>query len=460
MTGTLPDDAVLPQLAAAFDMDLMARLFEGQLSSPPVDETKVVKCTVEWVKYKPRQNCLILYSAEIVGADAHSTRRQMISGRLYPPGQSATRYAKALHEPLAETIAFPKVMHLPSLDMVAWTFPNDRKLRHLDRMMPPGESTVDALVQTLDGDWTPTDVVCQLVHYVPEHTCCIRADVSLRKPVTEDRRYRSMFGKAYYNEQGERTARHMQALARSRACTSGRLSIPRLLSFDPDLRHLWQQGLPGSMLKQSYPDDRYDRRLIAALAKTFSALHGSGIACSVHVTADDLAGKLVESAQHAGVAMPAAMPGLLEAAATLQRTVPDERSDRAAVLHGDLHPKNILVHDQKIALIDLDNLMEGPALHDIGSFAAALLYRSVLRGKGHDQAVTTLRQLVAAYRQASQQPLHGDTLAWHISAALINERAHRCVSRLKPGRLPTLQTVAEMAASVALNRLEGETLFT
>ena len=59
----------------------------------------------------------------------------------------------------------------------------------------------------------------------------------------------------------------------------------------------------------------------------------------------------------------------------------------AVCLHGDVHPKNVLVDDAGLALVDLDQVALGPAAADAGSMLAGLRYRRLIgelsrRGRG------------------------------------------------------------------------------
>ena len=56
------------------------------------------------------------------------------------------------------------------------------------------------------------------------------------------------------------------------------------------------------------------------------------------------------------------------------------RKQPVAVLHGDLRLRHIIVDGDDISLIDVDTLCHGSPWQDIGSFAAAILYKGMLTG--------------------------------------------------------------------------------
>ena len=84
----------------------------------------------------------------------------------------------------------------------------------------------------------------KLIHYVPEHTCTVRVQLILADNITAQQKAVTLFGKAYYNDEGAETFRLMQHLWHSPICQNGDLRIARPLAYDPATRQLWQEGLP------------------------------------------------------------------------------------------------------------------------------------------------------------------------------------------------------------------------
>jgi Ser/Thr protein kinase RdoA (MazF antagonist) len=100
-------------------------------------------------------------------------------------------------------------------------------------------------------------------------------------------------------------------------------------------------------------------------------------------------------------------------------------------LHGDVHPKNAIVTDRAVALIDVEDLAIGPAAADIGSFLAALVYQR----RGARLTAPTFEAVAHAFLlgYASVRPLPArESLTWHIAAALLIERILRAVTRVRP----------------------------
>jgi hypothetical protein len=86
-------------------------------------------------------------------------------------------------------------------------------------------------------------------------------------------------------------------------------------------------------------------------------------------------------------------------------------------------------------------------LIDLGSFIAHLYYWHYWsREAGGSRPELLVEQLLAGYFEAAGEPLDEQSLRWQIAAALIGERAVRCITRLKPGGRPLVDWLIDLAA--------------
>jgi len=150
--------------------------------------------------------------------------------------------------------------------------------------------------------------------------------------------------------------------------------------------------------------------------------------------------------------------GLMQAAATISQACPEvaDLAQRLAekliasyekipdatpvLLHGDLHPKNILMDGERLFLLDLDQAATGAAALDVGSVIAGL-YCEACTGLLTENASSSL---ISAF--LSGYGVAGDSLRWYVAAALLEERALRTVTRIRFGgleKLPEILTTAE-----------------
>jgi Ser/Thr protein kinase RdoA (MazF antagonist) len=117
-----------------------------------------------------------------------------------------------------------------------------------------------------------------------------------------------------------------------------------------------------------------------------------------------------------------------------------ELSEASVCLHGDVHPKNGILLDKGIALIDLDQASLGPPAADLGSLLAALRYERYIGLLTEPGERALAEAFLCGYHQLSMLP-EPESLRWHMAAALFAERSFRSVSRI---RLPGLQCLPEL----------------
>jgi aminoglycoside phosphotransferase (APT) family kinase protein len=98
-------------------------------------------------------------------------------------------------------------------------------------------------------------------------------------------------------------------------------------------------------------------------------------------------------------------PGLADDYSDTRGTLPKMAPslERPALVHGDLHDRNVFLLDGEIGLVDLDSLGVGDPAIDAGNLAAHIVLRAVQRGDGsvvgHAEAAAFLAALDAGQRE-------------------------------------------------------------
>ena len=129
----VPADSVLPQLASVLDARAMRRVFERHLFAAG-KSFELLACDIERVKYRPGRNCLIGYKLELRDPATGACHEQRLCAGIYAPDEARARYDRALSEAHTASAWFAPVSLIPPLNMVVWTFPNERKLGALPVM--------------------------------------------------------------------------------------------------------------------------------------------------------------------------------------------------------------------------------------------------------------------------------------------------------------------------------------
>ena len=433
----IPNDSALPQLATALDAEAMRARFQAELFSGALQ--RVQACEIEHVRYKPGKNCTVAYRLEIEDQHNHLREEQHYGARMFAAGISASRHVKALAQQLATPRYGKPVLHFEDLALVAWAFPNDRKLHGLPKLVDE-RALQNGLLSPLvanhcGGGWIIVEAQPHLIHYVPEHTCTIRTVVKVRHQQTHEARSVVLFGKTYFDAEGEEAYRNMQQLWESAARRTGVLRMAQPLAYEAQHKILWQMGLRGATLLEQDILAPHFLSLLPAAAANVAALHRTEIACSRTLARDDIHAKLVEVRDLLEAVRPE-YAGALETVVQRLLAQSDRLADMPlATLHGDLHLKNFFVDGRDVYLIDLDNLCRGSAYHDLGSFIAGLHYRGLSTSAPEESISQIVEVFMSAYQTYAAWPLSQAALNWYIAAALISERVFRCITRLKAARV-------------------------
>ena len=116
-------------------------------------------------------------------------------------------------------------------------------------------------------------------------------------------------------------------------------------------------------------------------------------------------------------------------AAALRRHLPPA-AGRTVLLHGDLHTKNLLAHDDRISFIDLERVATGPAAIDLG-FLNAHAIALGLRQLGWSPNAQQHARLATDHYQSVTHMIAPSELAWHTSLGLA-EQALLVARHLEP----------------------------
>ena len=430
-TATLPQDPALPQLAQALDECRMAPVFAGLLQG---SGAALQRCRVDRIKYRVRRNLSVAYILELQDAQGPFTQR--VAARMCSGGESARRHAQATAEPQQASRAGPALSHVAALDMALHWWPNDAKLA-AGRLLADGAALqqhwLPAVARSL-GAGPCVGHRVELAQLVPEQRVTARVD--LHTADADGIAMRSVYAKADIDTRGPVTHQIMQSLWASAARRVGRLHLPQPLLWQPGSGLHWQAAVPGRALLDICPQpDAAREHAVGALV---AALHATPAPAAPLQSADALRQRLKEVLAALVQVQPALQPRLLKMAALLEAGLVDAAAGAGptapGTLHGDLHPRNVLVNGDRLALIDLDNAHRGLPVLELGSWRAEALYRGQLDGHAWAAAEAAGTAFLAGYAQAGGDVPGPRQLAWATAWQLLCQRVWRCVVNLKPGR--------------------------
>lgn len=456
-----PPDSVLPQLPTALDAASMQKVFQAHLFTDD-EKFRVLNCAIERVKYKPGINCMICYELEIIDEVSQQRGKQLLCTRIFEAGGVISRFRKAQSEKgIPPKFGLP-ISHLPALEMLIWAFPNDRKLHGMHKITDPDflkDKLLPEYLRALPG--SPGNIAkltTHVVHYVPEHTCTVRVVLKFNGSQTENKET-TLYGKTYYNDDGHDVFMWMDALWQSESRRSGQLKMAQAIGYDATTKSLWQTGLCGAPLLDVDMQTPQFTSLLREAASTVGSLHATAIPGLRPVRLDDLLNQLERVKQLLSQGRPTLKLILFPLVDRLRAQSGNFGLEESATLHGDLHLNNFFVEDKKIALIDMDNLCQGPPLLDVGSFLAGIIYRGILVDAPRNQIEKMAQVFVQEYEQSVSWTVSRTSLRWYTAMMLINERAFRCMTRLKAGRLDILDHLIDLADCITLEKTGNSLIY-
>ncbi len=429
MNSTIQDKK-LPQLSAVLDAGLMKYVFEKVLIRLEVEECQIIQS-----RYKPERNCLISYRLQIRDGITNERQEQILCARVFPAGESLSRFTKAQKQTLVAPKFGNALTHLSDLEMVVWAFPNDRKLTGLPYISDVNRLRAEILPAAFGDNFQINSLSSEIIHYVAEHTCTVKVNLALTNVKTSKSHTAILYGKTYYKEEGAQTFQAMQELAKQ-------VNITQPLAYQPEIKTLWQFGLQGKTLNEYSANDDF---LAGKTAEAVAALHQAKVSCARQATLPDLLLKLETATKFFALNNPSEQQKLSVLVERLITQSSRLTARPTALLHGDLHLKNFFVAGDKVVLIDLDNLAYGDPLQDVGSFIAGLWYR----GNSPQQ----INAFVEAYQKIVPWEVPQKDLNWYIVTMLIAERVYRGITRLKTGQAKTTEDIITFADQISGGQL-------
>jgi hypothetical protein len=445
-------DERLPQMEELLDTSRMRENFTRGLGVRGID-CYIEECRIIRIKYRPARNCVVSYRLLLTMGNSGDRFEQVVSALGLGEGESREQFALAQSGLLVPTAIGVELFHLPELESVVWAFPNDRKLSGLPALANPEllkSRILPEVVKSSFGDeWVIVRLESDVIHYVAERACTVRVRLALKNTRTAETAERVIFGKTYCLDEGALAWQNSQCLWESDARKDGRLLIPQPLAYQPEIKTLWQAGLDGETMSECGALSPRFFELLDQAAMTVASLHRTLAPFAPTTTTGNIITKLRAAGDLLARVRPACrttLHSLIDGLAAASAAIGERPT---ATLHGDLHLKNFFATKDRVALIDLDNICRGDPLQDVGSFVAAMHYRGLLEGRSFDEVERIAGQFIDAYRAEAGWEVSDVALNWHTAAAMIYERAYRCVTRLKAGRLAILDNLIEVARHIS-----------
>lgn len=402
-------DPLFPQRDLLLDPAFIAQRLAVKLgvnARVQVEDCERVRAT-----YRAGQSLRVVYKFQADGQPC------MIAARAFPPGSKREPFSREVPAPTGNATFHPMFWD-DETETAFWRFPHDRKIANLPKLMdvPP------ALSALLNSRW----VQSRLVAYASEKCATVRC-------LDRDQNVLA-YAKIYAGDDGLGCYWIYRALSGMLATRSTGFTVPRAILYSTSHRILLLEAIEGRRIADLEGEEL--ERGLHSLGKTLAEFHGAPIPEAVPSFTRFDPERMQEGAAVIGLVRPD-VAALAQQVGNALCSRTEAVSGPAVCLHGDVHPKNGILRDGRIVLIDLDQAASGPAAADLGSFLAALRYE-VVAGILSETAERRLAYaFLSGYATARELPAE-PALRWYTAAALFAERAQRSVSRVRPQGLERL----------------------
>ncbi|MGH3343409.1 MAG: ABC transporter transmembrane domain-containing protein [Carbonactinosporaceae bacterium] len=379
-----PPDPALPEIPRLLDPDVMRatlrRTLRRDLVHAPLDDLRIAR-----VRYDPQERIMVHYRATVGGRDHHAVAtvvaRHDLGAKIRNP-----RFAEMTAIVDGRSPGARPVTHDPEVNAIVTWLPFDVELPGL--AVPPSE-LAGRLSRAGIGISLPKHPGGPVVlGYKPASRAVLRCGDHILKAYAKDRQFRV-------------------AVTGLRASGSAPpLSAPHLRAGFADLRLTAQPAMDGTT-----PAEAVDA---AREAGAFlRVLHGYEFADLVPASP---ARQLSEGRRHArlaGVIVPELVPHLQGLTDRLARRLPSGLALASA--HGDFHVDQLIVNQERLAVVDFDGMCKAPAALDVATYAA-----DVVRGREDDleRVLAVLEPLCGSYGGTP------DGIEWYLSTAVLCRATH------------------------------------
>ena len=404
-----PRDPHLPELDDLLEADRMRPVLQRSLRDgfrdSPMEDLRIAR-----VRYQPREKVAVHYETSIEGRRHHAVATVIADQDL------AAKVHKPRYEEMATIVngrspAAHPVIHDTEVNAIVTWLPFDVKLPGVAVPVRELSQKLAAAGASVADDHSDRPVI---VGYKPESRAVMRFGDYVLKAYGKDRQFDAALA---------------GLIASGRAPS---ISSATLVAAIDELRLTAQTTVSGTT-----PDSVSDA---ARAAGTFvRELQRQGFE-GLSVAPPDV--QLREAQRHAFVAGVVVPDLAVRVEELIERLTGDRPTDLALVpAHGDFHVDQLIVSDERFAVIDFDGMCYAPAALDIATYAA-----DVVRGrKGDLDGVTAvLGGLLDGYGSSP------DALNWYVCTAILARSTHpfRAQTPNWPQRVEAMIAAAEGALTL------------
>ena len=361
-------DTGLPGLEAALDPSVVGDLLRRAL--PEIREgLEITGVHLMDVRYQHDGPCWILYRLKLRPGRGRSIH-QLLSARVLRAGERPEPVPEELQARFREregSLLRTPTAYIPEAHMAVYAYPLDPALPKLIDAMDG-----DVVRKHLNRLWAPQGVHVREVRprklgYTPHARAAFRYEVLAERRDTGVPEIRRLIGKLHGKKAAHRLFAGNWALWRA---AGKKVNLAPPVGYIGALGLTLQEEIRGERLGGFASDIRFTKRA-RQTGRMLAAMHGLSLPLTTRRRPEDEAHVVLRWAGVLAAVRPDLGPRVERLRDRLVAMLLAE-TRMSAPVHGDFHHTNILVQDDRVAIIDLDEMAFGDPMMDVGRFLASL----------------------------------------------------------------------------------------
>lgn len=367
-------DPALPGLPMALDIDAILAMLRDALPECR-EQWELIGGRITDVRYRPGSHCVFQYQLDLRERETQHPATQLVFARVlraderpdFPPSEQLARYAA-----FTDKILSTPVVYLPAARMLVYAAPLDPALPWLfdalDSMRMQHALTRLGPYQNLQV----TQVTARLLKYRPQIRATFLYELHGHNDETGQEESLRFIGKMLKSSKPAQVFANAWALWQA---ANGHVGLARPTGYVASLNLTLQEQVPGQSLGEFVTSSQFVP-LVQQTANSLAALHSLTFPLFQSRTPQDEA----RFARHFGTVLMTIHPQLARRIERLRDRLVSEvatRTQTRGPVHGDFHDFNILVDGERLTFIDLEGLVYGDPLVDVGRFLASMRKRAL-----------------------------------------------------------------------------------
>lgn len=352
-------------------------------------------------------------------------------------------------------------------NLILVAFPNDRKMRLLSEnelQAWVGEHLSHISGNQLDGHtWQILETKLEVLRYIPDKRFTIRCWV-LAEGSNGVKREFSFIGKQFSDATKARNLyRNLVSLRSVRAGkqvgllaitnrqveSNKAVRVPCDIALDKTRALVVMEDLPGLNLKDILGEVNL-QRVMPAVGELLTRFHRVKKVVPTQVSRKSELQEVRSTLDIISTALPPMRPSpekLFEKFRNLSwlNDVP------SVLLHGSYRLNHLLLHNDELALLDLDSLRMGHPGYDLANFLSSLYYFEIQGQMNASTRKDISRFFLEGYARTTPWNIPPITVLWYLASLLINKQAHKYVTHFHEDQKSKVGQVLALAGS-ALER--------